>query len=70
MTGPWSAAATLDGRPAVCEWDDARDRLYILLPADLPGGTVTVGVEIGDRAGNRSAAEFGLTLEDPAERTR
>ena len=67
---PRSAPATVDGAPAVCEWDDIRGRLYILLPADRPGGTVTVDVTIGDRAGNRGEGRFGLTLEPAAGRMR
>ncbi|MBN1886273.1 MAG: M23 family metallopeptidase [Candidatus Krumholzibacteriota bacterium] len=67
---PWSAAVTLDNRPAVCEWDGIRKRLYVLVPAGRPGGALVVGVEISDRAGNRSAGEFGLTLEETAEGER
>lgn len=67
---PFSATATIDGMPAVCEWDHIRERLYILLPADHPGGPVTVVAAITDHAGNRGQGRFGLTLEPAAERMR
>jgi hypothetical protein len=60
---PWSAAATLDGEPVVCEWDEYRERLVIPIPASIPAGRKVLSVEVSDRAGNVTAGEFGFMLE-------
>jgi hypothetical protein len=60
---PWSASATLDGAPLICEWDENRERLVIPIPAFIPAGRKVLAVEVSDRAGNASAGEFGFMLE-------
>jgi hypothetical protein len=60
---PWAAEATLGGERVVCEWDEFRKRLIIPVPATFPAGHTVLSVEVSDRAGNRSAGEFGFVLE-------
>lgn len=60
---PYSAEVVLNGRRAVCEWDDFRERLYVPVPASVAGGSATLKIEISDRAGNRSVGEFGFVIE-------
>ncbi len=58
-----SATAILNGARVVCEYDEFRSRLAIPVPASYPAGQARLRVEISDRSGNRSAAEFGLVIE-------
>ena len=60
---PWAAEAWLGGERVVCEWDGFRKRLVIPVPASFPAGHTVLSVEVSDRAGNRSAGEFGFMLE-------
>ncbi len=60
---PWAAEAILGGERVVCEWDGFRKRLIIPVPASFPAGHTVLTVEVSDRAGNRSAGEFGFVLE-------
>lgn len=60
---PWSATAFLDGERMVCEWDGSRKRLLVPLPRSLEPGRRVLSVEVSDRAGNRSAHEFGFVLD-------
>jgi hypothetical protein len=58
-----SAAAFLNGKRVVCEYDGYRSRLEIPLPASYPPGTIRLRVEISDRSGNRNSAEFSFVIE-------
>ena len=58
-----SAAAFLNGKRVVCEYDAYRARLAIPLPRTYPPGPANLRVEISDRAGNRSAGEFSFVVE-------
>lgn len=60
---PWSASARIDGEPAVCEWDEYRERLVVPIPLSIAPGRRTLVVEVSDRAGNVSAGEYGFVLE-------
>lgn len=60
---PWTAEARLGGEWVVCEWDGFRKRLIIPVPASFPAGHTVLTIEVSDRAGNRSAGEFGFVLE-------
>ncbi len=60
---PWAAEARLGGEWVVCEWDSFRKRLIIPVPATFPAGHTVLSVEVSDRAGNRSAGEFGFMLK-------
>lgn len=60
---PWAAEARIGGERVVCEWDEFRKRLIIPVPATFPAGHTVLSVEVSDRAGNRSAGEFGFMLE-------
>ena len=60
---PRAAVAILGGERVVCEWDSFRERLIIPVPTFFPAGHTVLTVEISDRAGNRSAGEFGFVLE-------
>jgi len=58
-----SAAAFLNGKRVVCEYDVYRARLAIPLPRTYPPGPANLRVEISDRAGNRSVGEFSFVVE-------
>jgi hypothetical protein len=58
-----SAAAFLNGKRAVCEYDVFRARLTIPIPRTYPAGPAKLRVELSDRAGNRSAEEFSFVIE-------
>ena len=58
-----SATAILNGARVVCEYDEYRSRLTIPVPASYPAGPARLRVEISDRSGNGSAAEFVLVIE-------
>jgi hypothetical protein len=60
---PYSAAATMNGEPLVCEWDGIGNRLVLPIPAALPRGAARLHVELSDRTGNRSAGDFSFMLE-------
>ncbi|HUV37576.1 MAG TPA: M23 family metallopeptidase [Patescibacteria group bacterium] len=60
---PYSAVAMINDREVVCEWDALRERLLIPVPAAFPAGMVRLHVELSDRAGNRSAGDFGFMIE-------
>ena len=60
---PNAAAAVLDGRRVVCEWDEYRRRLEIPIPASHRPGPAELSVELADRAGNRVTARFTLMIE-------
>jgi hypothetical protein len=60
---PWTAEAILGGERVVCEWDSFRERFIIPVPATFPAGHTVLSIEVSDRAGNRSAGEFGFVLE-------
>jgi len=58
-----SAAAFLNGKRVVCEYDGYRSRLTIPIPRTYPAGPAKLRVEISDRSGNRSVGEFSFVIE-------
>ena len=60
---PEAVVVTIDGEPAIGEWDEYRGRLEIPIPASHRRGPARLNVSVSDRAGNETTGQYTIMIE-------